>query len=193
MKFNSAFAAYATGNTKLFALAVNRFRPGYCAAFDAWVATHPLKNPHAAPDPSDLPQYTIPEQLHGQALDVRADAQFKEGESAAGTADKYVRLTVFLAAILFLIGISSHFLVRAARYWADGHRVRAARALARATRRPARAARLSHRQEISMIAPRTTSASPTTNAPTRAIRPPLRLSQALKRCTRVAVASGEIA
>jgi hypothetical protein len=54
--------------------------------------------------------------LHGQALDVRADAQFKEGESAAGTADKYVRLTVFLAAILFLIGISSHFLVRAARY-----------------------------------------------------------------------------
>src|SRR3954452_9358414 len=116
VKFNSAFAAYATGNTKLFALAVNRFRPGYRAAFDAWVATHPLKNPNAAPDPSDLPQYKIAEQVHGQALDAKADEQFKEGESAAGTADKYVRLTVFLAAILFLIGISSHFPVRAARY-----------------------------------------------------------------------------
>jgi hypothetical protein len=116
VKFNSAFAAYATNNTKLFELAVNRFRPGYRRAFDAWVATHPLKNPHAAPDPSDMPQYTIAEQVHGQALDARADAQFNEGQSASGTADKYVRLTVFLAAILFLIGISSHFPVRAARY-----------------------------------------------------------------------------
>jgi hypothetical protein len=116
VKFNSAFAAYATGNTKLFALAVNRFRPGYRAAFDAWVATHPLKNPNAAPDPSDLPQYKIAEQVHGQALDAKADEQFAEGQSASGTADKYVRLTVFLAAILFLIGISGHFPVRAARY-----------------------------------------------------------------------------
>jgi hypothetical protein len=116
VKFNSAFAAYATGNMKLFDLAVNRFRPGYRAAFDAWVATHPLKNPNARPDPSDLPQYRIAEEVHGRALDAEADAQFKEGQSASGTADKYVRLTVFLAAILFLIGISSHFPVRAARY-----------------------------------------------------------------------------
>jgi hypothetical protein len=29
---------------------VNRFRPGYRVAFDAWVATHPLKNPNARPD-----------------------------------------------------------------------------------------------------------------------------------------------
>lgn len=116
VKFNSAFAAYATGNTKLFRLAVNRFRPGYRKAFDAWVATHPLKNTHARPDPSDLPQYTLAEQVRGQALDREADAQFKEGESASSTADKYVRLTVILAAILFLIGISSHFPVRAARY-----------------------------------------------------------------------------
>ncbi len=116
VKFNSAFGAYATGNMKLFQLAVNRFRPGYRAAFDAWVATHPLKNPKARPDPSDLPQYRIAEEVQGQALDAEADAQFKEGESATGTSDKYVRLTVLLAAILFLIGISSHFPVRAARY-----------------------------------------------------------------------------
>ena len=116
VKFNSAFGAYATGNTKLFKLAVDRFRPGYRKAFDAWVATHPLKNPDAQPDPSDLPQYKIAEQAHGDRLDAEADAQFKEGQSASSTADKYVRLTVILAAILFLIGISSHFPVRAARY-----------------------------------------------------------------------------
>jgi hypothetical protein len=41
---------------------------------------------------------------------------FSRGESAAGTGDKYVRLTVFLAAVLFLVGIGSRFPVRSARY-----------------------------------------------------------------------------
>lgn len=45
-------------------------------------------------------------------LSAQSDAYFREGQSAAGTADKYVRLTVFLAAVLFLVGIP----VRAARY-----------------------------------------------------------------------------
>ena len=63
-----------------------------------------------------MPQYRIPQQAVGLALSARADAYFKEGQSAAGTADKYVRLTVFLAAVLFLVGIGSRFPVRAARY-----------------------------------------------------------------------------
>ena len=49
-------------------------------------------------------------------LDAKAEAEFNEGQSASGTADKYVRLTVFLAAVLFLVGIASHFPVRSARY-----------------------------------------------------------------------------
>jgi hypothetical protein len=116
VRFNAAFAAYATHNAKLYRLAVDRFRPEYRAAFDAWVSTHPLRNPNAPPDPSYLPQYQIPQQAQGRALDARADADFKQGQSASGTADKYVRLTVILAAVLFLIGISSHFPVRVARY-----------------------------------------------------------------------------
>ena len=79
-------------------------------------ATHPLKNPHAPPDPSFMPQYRIPEQAQALVLNAQSDSYFNKGESAAGTADKYVRLTVFLAAVLFLVGISSHFPVRAARY-----------------------------------------------------------------------------
>ena len=114
--FNAAFEAYATNDQKLLDLAIRRLRPGYRAAFDAWVASRPLRNPNAARDPSDLPQYRIPEQTQAQALDAQADGHFNEGQSAAGTADKYVRLTVFLAAVLFLIGISSHFPVRSARY-----------------------------------------------------------------------------
>jgi hypothetical protein len=63
-----------------------------------------------------MPQYRIPQQAVGLALSAQADAHFNEGQSAAGTADKYVRLTVFLAAVLFLVGIGSRFPVRAARY-----------------------------------------------------------------------------
>ena len=116
VSFNAAETAYATGNTKLFQLDLNRMRPGYRPAVEAWLALHPLKNPHAPPDPSYMPQYRIPQQTAGLALSAQADAYFKAGESAAGTADKYVRLTVFLAAVLFLVGIGSRFPVRAARY-----------------------------------------------------------------------------
>lgn len=116
VSFNAAEAAYLSNNTKLFRLTLRRLRAGYRPAVEAWLALHPLKNPKAPPDPSYMPQYRIPQQAEGQALSVRADAYFTEGQSAAGTADKYVRLTVFLAAVLFLIGIGSRFPVRVARY-----------------------------------------------------------------------------
>jgi hypothetical protein len=116
VSFNAAETAYAAHNLKLFRLDLNRMRPGYRPAVDAWIALHPLKNPKAPPDPSYMPQYRIPQQAEGLALSARADAYFNEGQSAAGTADKYVRLTVFLAAVLFLVGIGSRFPVRAARY-----------------------------------------------------------------------------
>jgi hypothetical protein len=50
------------------------------------------------------------------ALLARANAYFAQGEAAVATADKYVRLTVLLAAVLFLIGIGSRFPVLVARY-----------------------------------------------------------------------------
>lgn len=116
VSFNAVEAAYVGHDAKLFALAVRRLRPGYRPAFDAWLATHPLKNPHAPADPSDMPQYVIPQQRAAQALSAQSDAYFSKGQSAAGTADKYVRLTVVLAAVLFLVGIGSRFPVPSARY-----------------------------------------------------------------------------
>jgi hypothetical protein len=116
VSFNAAETAYAANNVKLFRLDLARMRPGYRPAVDAWIALHPLKNPHAPPDPSYMPQYRIPDQAEGLALSTQADAYFRAGEAAVGTADKYVRLTVFLAAVLFLVGIGSRFPVRAARY-----------------------------------------------------------------------------
>jgi hypothetical protein len=116
VSFNAAETAYVAKNSKLFRLDLNRLRAGYLPAVKAWLALHPLKNPKAPPDPSYMPQYRIPQQAEGLTLSSRADAYFSQGEAAAGTADKYVRLTVLLAAVLFLVGIGSRFPVRAARY-----------------------------------------------------------------------------
>jgi hypothetical protein len=116
VSFNAAETAYTANDPRLFRLAVRRLRPGYRPAFEAWLALHPLKNPHAPPDPSYLPQYRIPQEAQALALNAQADAYFSEGQSAAATGDKYVRLTVFLAAVLFLVGIGSRFPVRVARY-----------------------------------------------------------------------------
>ena len=116
VSFNAAETAYAAKDVKLFELAVKRLRPGYRPAFEAWLALRPLKNPKAPPDPSYMPQYRIPQAALGRALTAKADAYFGQGESAAGTADKYVRLTVVLAAVLFLVGIGSRFPLRSARY-----------------------------------------------------------------------------
>jgi hypothetical protein len=63
-----------------------------------------------------MPQYKIPQDAQAQALNAEATAVSNAGESAAGTGDKYVRLTVFFAAVLFLVGIGSRFTVRAARF-----------------------------------------------------------------------------
>jgi hypothetical protein len=116
VEFNAVETAYVSHNQQAFRLAVRRLRPGYRPAFDAWLATHPLKNPNAPADPSDMPQYSVPQQAEATAANAEANAEFSAGQSQSGTADKYVRLTVLLAAVLFLVGIGSRFPARAARY-----------------------------------------------------------------------------
>jgi hypothetical protein len=116
VSFNAVFAALTTHDRQAFRVAVRRLRPGYRAAFDAWLATHPLTNPSAPPGPSYMPQYRIPEQAQAKALNAEADADFSHGQAAAGRSDKYIRVTVFLATVLFTVGISSHFPLRSGRY-----------------------------------------------------------------------------
>ncbi len=116
VSFNAWFAAYVAGNKRAEQLAQARLRPGYRPAFKAWLATDPAHNPKAPPGPSYLPQYVIPQQTQANALDAQADAEFTHGSDAGGTADKYVRDTVFLATVLFLVGISGHVKIRQARY-----------------------------------------------------------------------------
>jgi hypothetical protein len=114
--FNTWFTAYIGGNQAAQQVAVRRFRPEFKVAFDAWLATQPLTNPNAPPGPTYMKEYKQPEQDQANALDAKATELYAEGAKDGSTADDYVRTTVFLATVLFLVGISGHFRVRAARY-----------------------------------------------------------------------------
>jgi len=116
VSFNAWFTAFTAGNASAERLAEKRLRPGYRPAFHAWLATDPAHNPNAPPGPSYMPQYMIPQAAAATTLDAKADASFTRGAEAGATADKYVRDTVFLATVLFLVGISGHFPLRQARY-----------------------------------------------------------------------------
>jgi hypothetical protein len=113
--FNAWFTAFTAGNVNAERLAAKRMRPGYRPAFNAWLATDPAHNPNAPPGPAYMPQYVIPQETASKAHDVQADAAFKKGAEAGSTADKYIRATVYLATVLFLVGISGQFRIRAAR------------------------------------------------------------------------------
>jgi hypothetical protein len=113
--FNAWFTAFTAGDAGDERLAEKRMRPGYRPAFRAWLATDPAHNPSAPPGPAYMPQYVIPQDAATKAHDARADAAFARGSEAGATADKYIRATVFLATVLFLVGISGHFRIRQAR------------------------------------------------------------------------------
>ncbi|HXQ01154.1 MAG TPA: hypothetical protein VN845_13950 [Solirubrobacteraceae bacterium] len=116
VSFNAWFSAFTAKNHGAELLAEKRLRPGYRPAFYAWLATDPAHNPNAPPGPSYMPQYVIPQEAQANAEDTEADASFASGTAAGATSDKYVRDTVFLATVLFLVGISGHFPMRQARY-----------------------------------------------------------------------------
>ena len=113
--FNAWFTAFTAGNADDERLAEKRMRPGYRPAFDAWRATDPEHNPDAPPGPAYMPQYVVPQDAATKAHDAKADTSIAEGTEAGQTADKYIRATVFLATVLFLVGISGHFRVHQAR------------------------------------------------------------------------------
>lgn len=114
--FEAWFAAYTAGNEQAMELAERRFRPQFRVAFDAWRTTRPETNPRAPRGPTYMPQYRQPQLGVGERLDAQAEEAFATGASAGKTADDYVRTTVFLAVVLFLVGISAHFPLRSARY-----------------------------------------------------------------------------
>ena len=109
--FNTWIEARFEGRMKLAALYERRFSPEYKVAFDAWLATDPFSNPGALPGPSFMPEYVNAEIQRGSELNELATHVFDEGTAARGRADDYIRTTVVLATVLFLLALSQRFRV----------------------------------------------------------------------------------
>jgi len=114
--FNAWYIAFTLNNPQKEALAERRFRPEFRVAFNAWMATDPVHNPHAPAGPTYMPQYKLAPQAQANKLDNEASAKFQVGNHDGAVGDEYVRITVFLAAVLFLVGIGSSFKLHGVRY-----------------------------------------------------------------------------
>lgn len=114
--FNAWFNAHLAGDKPDERVAEARFRPQYDVAFRAWLATKPFTNPHAPKGPQYMPQYHPTGLAQSRTLNAQADAHYAAGQHAASTSDRYIRVTVILASVLFLVGLSAHFPLASVRW-----------------------------------------------------------------------------
>jgi hypothetical protein len=107
--FNTWLEANLAGNTTYANYLVKRFSPEYRIAFDAWLKTDPAHNPKAPPGPRYMPQYHNSLLDQADSLNAQAAATFDKGTAASEVGGKYVRATVLLALVLFLVALSQRF------------------------------------------------------------------------------------
>ena len=113
--FYAWLVAEETNNTTLTNLLERRMRPEYKVAFDAWMKLDPLHNPTAPPGPAFMPQFKNASAAQAAKLDTEASAAFDAGNHERDVGDEYVRVTVLLAVVLFLIAVSQRFDIRNVR------------------------------------------------------------------------------
>ena len=93
----------------------DRLSREYRVAFEAWLKTEPLTNPDAPSGPTAMPQYRNALLEQAAELNRRATAAFTEGTESRAIAENYVRSTVLLATVLFLVAVAQRFRIRNVR------------------------------------------------------------------------------
>ena len=114
--FTAWLQAYDAGDKSLRDLLERRFTPEYKKAFDAWVAIDGMHDPTAPPGPRYMEEYEDPLTEKAAEQNKEASHAFDLGVDYRATGEHYVRITVVLAAVLFLIAIGQRFKVRGVRY-----------------------------------------------------------------------------
>lgn len=112
--FNAWYTAYVAGNRAAMRRAVQLMRLQYRKVFLAWRA----KNPDGTARAGELgfAGDVAERQSRARQLGIAAAEKLEQGQKAGETSDKIVRLQVLLAGVLFLVGISTRFPMRAGRY-----------------------------------------------------------------------------
>lgn len=114
--FNAWLVTDLLGNDRRADVARERFSPALDRAFDAWIQLEPETNAAAPATPFVMDEYERPLLRSAESLRADADRLNAEGIRLGALGDQYIRLTVFLAGVLFLIGIGSTFTVVPVRY-----------------------------------------------------------------------------
>jgi hypothetical protein len=99
--------SYARGETELVTFYRARFRPEFKPAFNAWVATKPLKTKGAPLTPFVMPQYRLAARAEAARLDARAEELSAQVRRNIQRASNYVLGVVLFAVALFFAGIST--------------------------------------------------------------------------------------
>jgi len=107
--FNAWVAATLAGKEKVAAFYQRRFRPEYETAFAAWWKVDAVNNSSAPPGPIFMAEYTNANSRESAKLAEEAKDHFEKGVSTRDIGDKYVKVTVFLATVLFLTALSQRF------------------------------------------------------------------------------------
>jgi hypothetical protein len=97
------------GETKLADFFERRILPEFRPAFEAWKKTDPLHNPNAPVGPAMMPEYRDARGEEAARKNKEATDLFEQGTRAREIGDAYVRATVGLATVLFLVAMSQRF------------------------------------------------------------------------------------
>lgn len=114
--FTAWLQAYEAGDRHLQQILVRRFTPEFKKAFYAWLAIHPFTNPRAPAEPSSMPEYEQKLVTLAQSAADKSDRAFEEAVIDRNRGEHFVRITVILAAVLFLVAIGQRFTFRGVRY-----------------------------------------------------------------------------
>lgn len=115
LSLNAWYDAMHRQDEKLAQFQERRFTPYFHKAFQDWLKTDPLTNPDAPAGPFLMPSYANPQLIAADKMKEDAADAFAEGTEARETGERYVRVTVVLATVLFLIAIAQRFKIRKVR------------------------------------------------------------------------------
>jgi hypothetical protein len=99
--------AYARGETELVTFYRARFRDEFKPAFNAWIATKPIKTAGAPPTPFAMPQYRLAAEAEAAGLDQDAEVLSAQVHRNIQRASNYVLGVVLFAVSLFFAGMST--------------------------------------------------------------------------------------
>jgi hypothetical protein len=103
--------SYARGETELVSFYRTRFRKEFQPAFDAWIATRPLKTPGAPLTPFVMPEYRLAAEAEAARLDRVGEELAAQVRRDIQRASNYVLGVVLFAVALFFAGMSTKLTV----------------------------------------------------------------------------------